>query len=108
MLKTLTLAAATVAATASVATANNAFPVGETFEQTDTLDLRTVTANAPGVVQIYDYNAGERGALLGSEEVRAGVNTDVKIDLGLGANNDILAVLLVDGEEVLMKDYDIR
>lgn len=108
MLKTLTLAAATLAATASVATANNAFPVGESFEQTDTFELRTVTTDAPSVLEIYDYNAGVRGALLGTQELRAGVNTDVKVDLGLGGNSDVLAVLSIDGEEVLIKDYDIR
>ena len=106
--KTLALAAATVAATASAASANNAFSFGETFEQTDTFELGTVTATGDGVVEIYDYHTGVRGALLGSEEIRAGANTNVKVDLGLGANKDVLAVLSVDGEEVLMKDYDIR
>ena len=108
MIKTFVLAAATVAATASVASANNAFPIGETFEQTDVLELSTVRAEGAGTVEIYDFHNGVRGALLGSEEVRAGVNTNVKIDLGLGANKDIVAVLNVAGQEVLQKDYDIR
>jgi len=60
------------------------------------------------MVEIYDYHNGVRGALLGTEEVRAGANTNVRIDLGLGANKDILAVLNVGGQEVLSKDYDIR
>lgn len=106
--KTIALAAATIAATASAASANNAFPFGESFEQTDVFELSTVTADGAGVVEIYDYHNGVRGALLGSEEVRAGANTNVKIDLGLGANKDVLAVLSVDGQEVLTKDYDIR
>ena len=108
MIKTFVLAAATVAATASVASANNAFPIGETFEQTDVLELSTVRAEGAGTVEIYDFHNGVRGALLGSAEVRAGVNTNVKIDLGLGANKDIVAVLNVAGQEVLQKDYDIR
>jgi hypothetical protein len=44
---------------------------------------------------------------LGSEEVRAGVTSNVKVNLGLGGNSDILAVLTVDGNEVLVKDYDV-
>ena len=108
MLKSIALAAATVAATASIASANNAFPLGESFEQTDTFELSTVTAEGAGVVEIYDFHNGVRGALLGSEDVRAGVNTNVRIDLGLGANKDIVAVLNVAGQEVLTKDYDIR
>lgn len=107
-LKTIALAAATVAATASVASANNAFPLGESFDQTDVLELSTIRAEGAGEVQIFDYTNGVRGALLGSEDVRAGVNTNVKIDLGLGANKDILAVINVNGQEVLTKDYDIR
>lgn len=108
MIKTIALAAATVAATASIASAYNAFPFGETFDQTDTLELDFVRAESAGVVEIYDYHTGVRGALLGTEDVRAGVNTDVKIDLGHGANTDILAVLKVNGQDVLTKDYDVR
>lgn len=108
MFKTIALAAATVAATASMAAADNAFPFGEAFDQTDVLEFSTVRADAAGTVEIYDYHNGVRGALLGTEEVRAGVNTNVKIDLGLGANQDILAVLNIDGQDVLTKDYDVR
>ncbi len=107
-LKTLAIAAATVAATASIASANNAFPFGEHFDQTDVFELSTVTASGAGEVAIYDFRHGERGALLGTEEVRAGVNTNVKIDLGLPAAYDVVAVLSVNGQEVLIKDYDIR
>jgi hypothetical protein len=107
-LKTIALALATVAATATTVSANNAFPFGETFAETDQLQLDYVTADAAGTVEIYDYNTGVRGELLGSEAVLAGANSNVKIDLGLGANHDILAVLNIGGTEVLIKDYDIR
>ena len=108
LIKTIALAAATVAATASIASANNSFPLGESFEQTDTFVLSQVRSEGAGTVEIYDFHNGVRGALLGSEDVRAGVNTNLRIDLGLGANRDIVAVLNVGGQEVLTKDYDIR
>ncbi len=108
LIKSFALAAATVAATASMASAFNAFPTGESFEQTDVLEWNFVRAEGAGMVEIYDYHNGVRGELLGTEEVRAGVNTNVKIDLGLGANKDILAVLNVGGQEVLTKDFDLR
>ena len=107
-IKSIALAAATVAATASIASANNAFPFGETFEQTDLFELNFVRADAAGVVEIYDYHKGVRGALLGTEAVNAGVNTNVKINLGLGGNRDVLAVLNINGQDVLTKDYDVN
>jgi len=107
-LKTFALVAATVVATASSASAFNSFPFGESFEQTDQLVLSNVVAEGAGTVEIYDYSKGVRGKLLGTEAVLAGANTDVKVDLGLGANADILAVLNVGGNEVLTKDFDIR
>jgi len=106
--KTLALAAATVASTASIASAYNALPFGDSYEATDTLNLEVVRAEGAGVVEIYDFTGGQRGDLLGSEAVFAGANTDVKVDLGIAGNSDILAVLVVDGEEVLIKDYDVR
>lgn len=107
-LKTLALAAVTIAATVSSASAYNAFPFGDTFEPTGQLALDFVRADAAGKVEIYDYHAGVRGELLGSEIVRGGLNTDVKIDLGIGANSNILIVLNVDGADVLTKDLMIR
>ncbi|MEO9863293.1 MAG: hypothetical protein ABJO29_01725 [Yoonia sp.] len=106
-LKTIVLAAATIAATATTASAYNSFPFGETYTETDQLQLDFVQADGAGTVEIYDFSNGVRGALLGTEEVRGGVNTNVKVDLGLGANQDILAVLNVGGTEVLSKDYDV-
>ena len=106
--KSIALAAATVAATASIASANNAFPFGESFEQTDQFELSFVRADAAGEIQIFDYHHGVRGALLGTEAVNAGVNTNVKIDLGLGANRAVLAVLNINGQDVLTKDYDVN
>jgi len=58
--------------------------------------------------EIYDYHTGSRGALLGTEELSAGLNTNVKVGLGIPADRDVLAVLKVNGQEVLTKDYDIR
>jgi hypothetical protein len=106
-LKTIALAIATIAATATTASAYNSFPYGETFNETDTLALEFVQADAAGTVEINNFENGVRGALLGSEAVRAGVNSNVKVDLGLGAHKDILAVLNVGGTEVLSKDYDV-
>ena len=106
-LKTIALAIATIAATATTASAFNSFPYGENFKSTDTLELDFVQADAAGTVEIYNFENGVRGALLGSEAVRAGVNTNVKVGLGLGAHHDILAVLNVGGSEVLSKDYDV-
>jgi len=108
LIKSIILATATVAASASLATANNSFPTGESFEASDTFRFDVLRADGPGVLAIYDYSGGERGKLLGTEEVRAGVNTDVKVNLGLGAFQDVLAVLSVNGQEVLIKDYDAR
>ena len=108
LIKSIALAAATIAATASFASANNAFPTGETFEASDTFRFDVLRAEGAGVLAIYDYTGGERGRLLGTEDVRAGVNTDVKVNLGLGAFQDVLAVLSVNGQEVLVKDYDAR
>ncbi|MBB5722905.1 hypothetical protein FHS72_002541 [Loktanella ponticola] len=107
-LKTFAVVAATVLATATSASAYNAFPFGETFEQTDQLQLDFVRAEGAGTVEVYDYANGQRGALLGSKDVRSGVTSNVKVNLGLGANSDILAVLNVGGNEVLIKDLDRR
>lgn len=106
-IKSIALIAATLAVTAGAASANQ-FTIGEDLDAGSTLELGTVTADGAGFVEIYDYHKGVRGDLLGIEAVRAGANTNVKVDVGIRGNKDVLAVLTVNGQEVLTKDYDIE
>jgi len=93
--KTLTAAAvAALVATAGVATAQNY--VGLTMamdENTTTISLPLVRADADGFVAIYEYNAGSFGELLGEEPINAGANTSVKINLGSSARTNVAAVI---------------
>jgi hypothetical protein len=106
--KTIILAAAAVAATASFATADTYFESGRTLQSDDNLELGLVRAEGAGIVEIYDYHTGVQGALLGSEAVSAGANTDVRVDVGLPRHRDVLAVITIDGQPVVTKAYDIN
>ena len=106
-IKSIALIAATIAATAGAASANQ-LPFGETLQPGNTIAFGTVTADGAGFVELYDFRKGVRGDLLGVEAVRAGANTNVRIDVGIHGNSDVLAVLNVGGQEVLTKDYDIN
>ncbi len=106
-IKTIALAAATVAATASFASADSYFQFGERLESGSVLDLGLVRAESAGVVEIYDYSKGEVGALLGTEAVNAGANTDVKVNVGIRPTMDVIALLKIDGETVAERDFDV-
>ncbi len=106
--KMITLAAATVAATATAASADNYFAFGETLENSSTLELGTVRAAADGVVEIRTFNGGVPGALLGTEDVMAGANSDVRVNIGHRHNLDVVAQLVIDGQVVASKDYDLE
>ena len=107
-IKSIALVAATVAATASAASAENYFEFGERLESSSILELGLVRADAEGVVEIYDYSHGEIGALLGTETVHAGANRDVRVNLGMRPlSHDVVAMLKVDGQVVARRDYDI-
>lgn len=106
-MKTMIIAAATVAMTASAASADSFFSFGETLDDSAVAELGTVKAQADGVVEIYGFNGGQQGALLGTEAVTAGANTDVRVQIGSHNLTDVIAVLRVDGEVVASQDYDI-
>ena len=107
-LKMIALAAATVAATASAASADNYFAFGDRLDNSSTLELGTVRAAADGVVEIYDGRFGDLGALLGTEEVMAGANSDVRVNVGHGPDADVIAVLKVDGQIVAQQEYEVN
>jgi len=107
-IKSMVLAAAAVAITATAASADSYFHFGTNLAPSDVLELGTVTIDGAGVVEIYDYRTGTQGALLGSEALNAGANTNVKVNTGFSAESDVLAVLKVNGQIVASKKYDIN
>ncbi|WP_341368039.1 hypothetical protein [Yoonia sp. BS5-3] len=106
-IKTIILAAA-VATTGSFAAADSYFENGRTLDRDDTLELGLVRADGAGVVEIYDFHTGVRGALLGTETVQAGANTDVRVNVGFPRTQDVLAVINIEGQDVVTKVYDIN
>ncbi|PJI84534.1 hypothetical protein BC777_3595 [Yoonia maricola] len=107
-IKSIALVAATIAATASFASADSYFEYNENLESGTVLDLGIVRAEGAGVVEIYDYGTGELGALLGTETVNAGANADVRVNVGANPKRDVIAILKVDGQAVAQRDYDIN
>lgn len=102
------IALATVAAlgTATFASANY-FSYGETLPSSSTIDLGTLSAADSGMVEIYDYRGGEVGQLLGSTDINAGANQDVRIQLKQRPLSDVIAIMTVNGQVVAEKDYRI-
>lgn len=94
----------TIVAAAAVAVAGSAAFAGPSYifsgpaqNLTSYADLELVRADTDATVYIYDFHNGERGALLGSEQVNAGANTNVKVQLNQAATSDVIAVLSADG-----------
>ena len=107
-IKSFALIAATIAATATGASANNAFTFKGDLDSASALDLGLIRAEGAGVVEVYDFHRGELGQLLGTEMVNAGANTNVRVPLDLATKNDVIALLKVDGEVVAEQEFDIN
>ena len=58
-------------------------------------------------MNVYNYSKGVQGALLGTQTVNAGANTDVRINVGTNNAYNVLAVLEIDGQAVTSMDFDI-
>lgn len=100
------LGAATVLGTS--ASANNSLALNGVQDSRTQVALDLVSTDAPGVVEVYDVRSGEPGVLLGSEAVKAGPNSDVRISLVPPALQDAIAVLRVGGEVVATQELQFR
>ncbi|NBD29665.1 MAG: hypothetical protein GVY31_06460 [Alphaproteobacteria bacterium] len=100
--------AAAVMTTAGVATADTYFGLTGVMDEDSSLMIETVTADSAGVLEVYDYHTGELGDLLGSEELNAGANSDVLIDLGAQPRGDVMALVKIDGEIAAMAEIDLE
>jgi hypothetical protein len=106
-IKSFALIAATIAATASAASADSFIQFGERLDSSSVLEIGQVTSEGAGVLEIYDFSKGELGQLLGTETINAGANADVKVNVGIRPTMDVIALLKVDGEVVAQRDYDV-
>ena len=106
-IKAFAIAAVALASTASVASANSYFELPRAQSSTNNLELGIVRAEADGIVEIYSRTDGEQSVLLGTQAVRAGANTDVRVNTGTPLRSDVVAVLKVDGEVVASETYRI-
>lgn len=106
-IKKIALIAATIAGTASIASADSYFQLNERLQSSSILDLGTVRSEAAGVVEIYDYSGGQVGALLGTEAVNMGANSDVRVNAPLRTAENVIALLKVDGQTVAEREYKI-
>lgn len=100
MKRALTLALLATVATASVASADSYFTHLDRHSGNGIVELGTVVSDAAGTVEIYDFNGGEAGALLGTSPVRTGANGNVRVNINSNPTSDLLAVLK-SGDTVL-------
>ncbi len=107
MTKLIALAAAALVGSATFAAADSSFAYQRNLDSSSILDLGTVTADAAGTVEVYDFRGGELGALLGSQTVAAGANSNVRINVNDSPNFDVVAILKIDGRDAAVREYQI-
>lgn len=100
MNKLIPFALVAVLGSAGLASAENSFSLPEVQSRTNEITLGAITTDGPGVVQIFEYNDGKMGPLLGSHDLLAGANENVKVSLDGNPLSEAIAVLVVDGKVV--------
>ncbi|MBW6417046.1 hypothetical protein [Celeribacter sp. PS-C1] len=91
----LAAAAVTLAGSAAFAGAGYIKP-GEAQNTNSGVTLELVRADSAGVVYAYDARDGVEGKVLGSAPVKAGANTNVRIEFRTQPLKDVLTVLYTD------------
>ncbi|SLN23887.1 hypothetical protein [Roseisalinus antarcticus] len=95
MTRIIALALAATVSTASLASADSYFGIIDAQGGSSILDLGTVVSETGGVVEIYKGDT-----VIGSQAVRAGANSNVRINVNATPVSDVTAVLR-SGDQVL-------
>lgn len=104
----IALAAAALIGSATLASASiNAFDFSRTVAASDTLDIGLVRATDAGSVEIYNVLDKEFANALGTTEINPGANRDVRVDVGFKPQQDVVAVLRVNGEIVATQQLSV-
>ena len=100
-MKTLLLALAALAGSAALASAETYFPSLTDVQQRDgIMELGTISSDGDGVLQVFSYQAGEKGPMLGWQALSAGANSDVRVPVNSTPYTTALAEIVVDGQVV--------
>ena len=91
---------AILAGTASLASADAFTSISEVQPRDGILELGTIRSDADGMVQVFSYQNGEKGDMLGWEALHAGANSDTKVPLMTTPRTSALAEVVVDGQIV--------
>ena len=105
---TLMLAAALVLGSVTLAAADSSFSLSRVQDSDGLIELDNVRSDADGVIEIYSFNTGMEGDLLGSQVVTMGANSDLRIGLRARPMNDVIAVLKIDGAVVASQEIDLE
>ncbi|EYD76076.1 hypothetical protein Rumeso_02348 [Rubellimicrobium mesophilum DSM 19309] len=104
MHKFLALTLAALVGSTTFAAADSTFSLPQVQDDDSIVELGPVTADGAGFVHIYALDAGKMGALIGSEAVHAGSNSDVRVPLIDNPKQDAMAVLEVGGQVVATQE----
>ena len=104
MPKLLALTLAALVGSTTLAAAESTFTLPQVQDDDSIVELGRINADGDGVVHIYALDAGKMGALIGSEAIRAGTNSDVRVPLIDNPKQDAMAVLEVDGQVVATQE----
>ncbi|WP_198403483.1 hypothetical protein [Celeribacter ethanolicus] len=92
-MKTIVAASLIAVAGSAAFAGSNYIKPGEAQNTNSGVTLELVRAETDGVIYAYDNKSGTDGKVLGSAPVKAGVNTDVRVNFTTPALNDVLTVL---------------
>jgi hypothetical protein len=101
------IGAATFAAAGPSYDTGSYFALPRTAPASSVLDVSLVTTTGAGIVSIYDFKAGVQGDLLGQIPVNAGANADLRINLGVPPQNDVIGVLTIGGQVAATQVFDV-
>ena len=100
-MKTLFLALAALAGSATLASADTYFTTLSDVQQRDgIMELGANASDSDGTLHIYSYQAGEKGPMLGWQALSAGANSDVRVPVSTTPYTTALAEIVVDGQVV--------
>ncbi len=103
------IAATSVTGSAAAASGQNEIKAHTFQDSHHPVQLHTVNAAENGYVEIIDYVAGKKGNVLGSTDIEAGMNEQVRVQISSPTFRDMIAVLYdANGNPVASKKLVIE
>lgn len=92
----------------TTALADAHFTFSDYLTPSSILEFGVIQTDEAAVLEVYDFIGGQKGDLLGTVDLHAGANPDVRVNVGVAPRQDVLAMIKTGDHVTAVRHFHVH